>query len=178
MKRIVLIYGLIAGLIPVSMFIITLPLYDKGIVNFDNGMVIGYATMVIAFSLIFFGVKNYRDNHLNGSISFGKAFKIGILVTLIASLMYAIGWEFYYNVFASDFMEKYTAHYLDKLAEGGASASEMDAARLEMQKSVEMYKNPILRFAMTLMEIAPVGFVITLICAGLLKRSQFLPKEA
>lgn len=178
MKRIIVIYGLIAGLIPVCMFFITLPLYDKGIVDFDNGMVIGYATMVIAFSLIFFGVKNYRDNHLNGSITFGNAFKIGILVTLIASLMYAIGWEIYFNLFASDFMEKYSAHHLNKLEKGGASASELEAARLEMQAGAEMYKNPIIRFAMTLMEIAPVGFVITLICAALLKRPQFLPKEA
>jgi hypothetical protein len=177
MKRIILIYGLIAGAIPLAMFFIAYPLYEKGIVDFDNGMVIGYASMVIAFSLIFFGVKNYRDNHLNGSISFGKAFKIGILVTLIASLLYAIGWEFYYNFFASDFMEKYSAHYLDKLAKGGASASEMEAARLEMAQGAEMYKNPLIRFAMTLMEIAPVGFVITLICAALLKRPQFMPKK-
>jgi hypothetical protein len=100
------------------------------------------------------------------------------LVTLVASLLYAIGWEVYYNFFGSNFMEKYTAHYISKLEKGGASVSELEAARLEMQAGAEMYKNPLIRFAMTLMEIAPVGFVISLICAALLKRSQFLPKEA
>lgn len=174
MKKIVLIYGLIAGFITASMFFIT---HSTGEIDFDNGMLVGYATMVIAFSLIFFGVKNYRDNHLAGTITFGKAFQVGILVTLVASVIYALGWEIYYNFLGQDFMEKYTAHYMDKLAKDGASADELEAARLQMQTGAELYKNPLIRFAMTLMEIVPVGFVVTLICAALLRRPQFLPKS-
>jgi hypothetical protein len=175
MKKIVLTYGLIAGFITAAMFFVT---HSTGAANFDNGMLIGYSTMVIAFSLIFFGVKNYRDNHLAGVITFGKAFKIGILMTLVASVVYAVGWEIYYNFLGQDFMEKYTAHYMDKLARDGASAEELEATRLQMQSGAEMYKNPLIRFAMTLMEIVPVGFIVTLICAALLRKSQFLPKTA
>lgn len=174
MKKIVLIYGLIAGLIAASMFFISHP---GGSMDFENGMYIGYASMVIAFSLIFFAVKNYRDNHLNGSITFGKAFKVGMLVTLIASVMYALGWELYFNLYARDFMQKYTEYSLTKLAEGGASAQEISATKEQMESMTSMYANPVFRFLFTLIEIVPVGFVITLICAALLRRPQFLPKE-
>lgn len=88
MKRIILIYGLIAGAIVASMFYISHP---NGEMDFENGMLIGYASMIIAFTLIFFATKNYRDNYLQGMISFGKAFKVGIFVTLVASLIYAVG---------------------------------------------------------------------------------------
>lgn len=175
MKKIVLIYGLIAGFITVAMFFVTHP---TGEIDFENGMLVGYATMVIAFSLIFFGVKNYRDNHLAGMITFGKAFKIGILVTLVASVVYALGWEVYFNVLGQNFMEEYSKFYIDQLAKEGATAQELEAARLQMQSTSEMYKNPLIRFAMTLMEIVPVGLVVTLICAALLRKQQFLPKEA
>ncbi len=75
MKKIVITYGLIAGVILGAMFFVTAPLYDKGIVNFDNGMLIGYTTMVVALSLVFFGVKSYRDNQKNGAITSVRAFR-------------------------------------------------------------------------------------------------------
>ena len=90
MKRIILIYGLLAGTIVGSMFFITMPLYEKGILTMENGELVGYSTMIVALSLIFFGVKSYRDNHLDGAITFGNALKVGLLITLIASLIYAI----------------------------------------------------------------------------------------
>jgi hypothetical protein len=174
MKKIVLIYGLIAGAIVSSMFFLSHP---SGEIDFENGMLIGYTSMVIAFALIFFGVKNYRDNHLNGVISFGKAFSVGILITLVASVIYAITWELYFNLLAPDFMAKYIEHYLKGMAESGASVAEIEEVRKEMASTADWYKNPIIRFAMTLMEIVPVGLIVTLICAALFRRSSFLAKE-
>ena len=81
MKKIVLIYGLIAGVIVGAMMMITMPLYESGTLKFDNGEWLGYTTMVIALSMVFFGVKSYRDNHLGGSITFGNALKVGLLIT-------------------------------------------------------------------------------------------------
>jgi hypothetical protein len=141
-------------------------------------MLVGYATMVIAFSLIFFGVKNYRDNHLGGAITFGKAFKVGVLVTLVASVVYALGWEIYFNVLGQNFMEEYSKYYMSQLAKDGATVDELAAAKSQMESTTEMYKNPVIRFAMTLMEIVPVGLVVTVICAALLRRREFLPKTA
>src|SRR5687768_7434219 len=118
MKKIILTNGLIAGAIVSSMFLISWPLFHaEGKMDLDSGMFFGYASMLIAFSMIFFGVKRFRDRHQGGVISFGKAFQIGILITVIASVMYALTWEVCYNTFASDFMDKYTTHYLSKMAE-------------------------------------------------------------
>lgn len=175
MKRIVITNGIIAGIIVSVIMVSTHPLIEKGIVDMDYGMVIGYTSMVISLSMVFFGIKTYRDQHGEGTITFWKAFQIGILITLIASLMYAITWEAYYNLMASDFMEKYTEHYISGLAEEGASAAELEAARQQMAESAEMYKNPFIRFGFTLREILPVGLVITLISAGLLRKKEILP---
>jgi len=179
MRKIILTYGLIAGTIVAAMMFITMPMWESGIVNFDNGEVVGYTTMVIALSMIFFGVKSYRDNHQHGVITFGRAFKIGILITLIASVMYALAWEISYNTMATDFIQKMTDHQFAEMKEGGASEAEVAKAKEEWAVFAEYYKNPVIRFGATLMEILPVGLVITLLSAGLLRKKEFLPiKEA
>ena len=175
MKRVILIFGLIAGSIVSAMMFITMPMYDQGILNFDNGEIVGYTTMVIALSMIFFGIKSYRDNHLNGSITFGKAFKVGILITLIASLIYVISWEICYHTVASNFTEKYSAHYLEKEKEKASTDAEYQEAVAYMDEFKEQYKKPLIRLGFTFVEIFPVGLIVTLISALLLKRKQFLP---
>ncbi len=167
MKRIILIYGLLAGTIVGSMFFITMPLYEKGILTMENGELVGYSTMIVALSLIFFGVKSYRDNQLEGSISFGKALQVGLLITLIASLMYAITWEVIYNTM-TDFVAQMGDKYFEKLRADGMTQAKID-------EYAAMYENPIIRFPMTLMEIAPVGILISLLSAGLLRIKGFLP---
>jgi hypothetical protein len=118
MKKIVLVYGLLSGAIVGAMFFITMPLYERGILTMENGELVGYSTMVVALSLIFFGVKSYRDNYLSGSITFGKALTVGLLITLIASLIYAITWEVIYNTM-TDFVKEMGDKYFEKLrAEG------------------------------------------------------------
>jgi hypothetical protein len=175
MKKIIITYGLISGFIVGLIMISTMPLYDQGILDFDNGMFIGYASMVIALTMVFFGIKNYRDNHLNGSITFWAAFKVGILITSICCLLYAVTWEVYYNLWANDFTEKYSAHYLERLAKDGATAQEMAAAKTKMEEFSVMYRNPLIRFGMTITEILPVGLLVTLISAVLLRKREVFP---
>jgi hypothetical protein len=170
MKRIILVYGLIAGTIVGSMFFITMPLYEKGILTMENGELVGYSTMIVALSLIFFGIKSYRDNHLEGSITFGKALKVGLLITLIASLIYAITWEIISNTM-QDFVTQMGDKYSEKLKAEGSTQAEIDEYKA-------IYENPFIRFAMTLMEIAPVGILISLLSAGLLRIRGFLPPSS
>jgi Protein of unknown function (DUF4199) len=174
MKKIVLIYGLLAGAIVGGMLLITMPLYESGSLKFENGELLGYTTMVVALSLVFFGIKSYRDNQLGGSIKFGNAFKVGLLITLIASLLYAVSWEITYNNMKGDFMKQYSEKQLEKMKTKGASEAEIAESGRKMAELGEMYKNPIIRFAMTLMEIAPVGVLISLLSAALLKKKEFL----
>lgn len=166
-----------AGAIVSAMMFITMPMYDEGILNFDNGEVIGYTTMVIALSMVFFGIKSYRDNHLNGSITFGQGFKVGILITLIACVMYVISWEICYHTIASDFTEKYSEHYIENVKKNGGGETEIKAAMDYVNSFKEMYENPFVRLGFTFVEIFPVGLIVTLISAALLRRKQFLQKD-
>jgi amino acid transporter len=177
MRKVIVTYGIIGGLIVSAIMFGTQPLMHKGSINMENGMVIGYASMVIALSMVFFGIKTYRDKHLNGAIKFGKAFQVGIIITLIASCMYGLAWEVCYNTFASNFMEAYTQSYLEKMASEGATVEAIAAKKAEMQTFGEWYKNPLVRFGATLVEILPVGLLITLLSAALLRKSNFLPEN-
>jgi hypothetical protein len=176
MKKIILIYGLIAGSIVAAMMFITMPMYNNGSLDMDSGELVGYTTMVIALSLVFFGIKSYRDNHANGSISFGKGFKVGILITLIACVMYGLAWEVSYSQIGDEFMIKMNEKYFEDMKAEGATEQELEKAKKEWESFGEMYKNPAFRFVFTMfVEIFPVGLVITLISAGILRKKEFLP---
>lgn len=176
MKKIVLIYGLIAGVILGGMFFVTAPLFDNGTLNYDNGMYVGYATMVVSLSLVFFGVKSYRDNQQKGVITFGRAFTVGIMITLVASVLYALSWEVAYHTVSKGFTEKINGYYEEELKKKITDETELQAELESSRKTMELYdRNPIVRFGFTLIEVLPVGIVITLISAALLKRKDFLP---
>lgn len=171
MKKNVLVFGLIAGLIVTALMIGSVMLCYKND-NYEGSEVIGYAGMIVAFSFIFIGVKNFRDKYNGGIISFGKAFKTGLYITLVASTLYVVAWLIQYYCFFPDFMDKYTAHVLKQAQAGGASQLEMSKKTTEMTSFKEMYKNPLFVVLMTYMEILPVGLVVTLISALILKRKS------
>ncbi|GAB3931507.1 hypothetical protein GCM10028804_43870 [Larkinella terrae] len=171
MKKIILICGFIAGFVLTTvMAVSTVMCYMYQ--NFESNMALGYASMVLAFSLIFVGIKNYRDTYNNQIISFGKAFKIGLYITLIASTMYVITWLIEYYVFIPDFMDKYTAHVLREAKTAGASTEELASKSSEMDMYKKMYKNPLFVVLLTYAEVFPIGLVISLICALILKRND------
>jgi hypothetical protein len=174
MKKIVITFGLIGGVLVSVLMGFSMSLWQEEL-NFEMGEVMGYLSMIISLSSIFFGIKSYRDNHLAGAISFGRGFLVGLYITLVASAMYAVGWEIYYNTKASDFMEKYTAHTLEKAKADGATDAEIEKKRSEMASMTEWYKNPVIRFAWSIVEIFPVGLLITLLSAGLLRKREILP---
>lgn len=169
MKKTVWICGLIAGLISTIGFLYTM---TSGVdpMTFENGMIYGFASMFLAFSLIFVGIKNYRDKHLGGAISFGKAFLTGLYICLIASTVYVLVWLFYNYNFAPDFMEKYAAHTLEQMRASGADEAAIQQQAEEMRKFGEMYKNPFFKAIFTYTEILPVGLLITVVAALILKR--------
>ena len=172
LKKNITIYGLIAGIV-VSALMLTSVNYlshCEGNVDYNTSMLIGYASMILALSLVYVGIRNYRDKYNNGVISFGKAFKTGILIVLIASTVYVIAWLIDYYFFIPDFAEKYSAHMLSELKESGASQLEIDKKTKEMENFIIMFKNPFFNAMMTYVEILPVGLVVTLISSLLLKR--------
>jgi hypothetical protein len=170
MKKTVLTFGLISGAILSLMMVATLPFMDQ--IGFDKGAVIGYTTMVLSFLLVFFGIRSYRDNLAGGSISFGKAFVVGILITVVACLCYVGTWEILYFKFMPDFVEKFSKHAIDRVIASGASTDVINAKVQEMKNFSAMYKNPVINAAITFTEPFPVGLIMTLISAAILRKKQ------
>ncbi|SRR5258705_7260346 len=172
MKRNIIIHGLIAGIIVSVLMLSTVNYIShcEGSIDYNYSLLIGYASMLIAFSLVYAGIRNYRDKYNGGVISFGKAFKIGIMMVLIASTIYVAAWLVDYFYFIPDFMEKYSAQMCDKLKASGASQIEIDKQAKEMANFATMYKNPFFNAMMTYAEILPVGLIVTLISSLILKR--------
>lgn len=169
MKKNILVFGLISGLI-ISTFMAFSTAYCYNTADYDSSMLLGYASMVVAFSFIFVGVKNFRDKLNQGAISFGQAFKMGLLITLVSSTMYVIVWAVEYYYFIPDFMDSYIAHTLKEAEAGGASSAEIEQKVTEMDMYKEWYKNPVLVVLLTYSEVFPIGLIISVITALLLKR--------
>lgn len=174
MKKNVLVFGLISGAIVstiMAISMITIAECNPEVSLGNTSMIIGYLSMLISFSLIFVAIKNFRDKQNNGIISFGKAFGMGLLIALIASTMYVITWAFVYHFFMPDFMDKYTAHMIEA-AKKTATPAELEATIKQMGEYKEMYKNPVFFSLMSYAEIFPVGILVSLIAALILKRKK------
>jgi len=178
MRKVILTFGLLSGVVISVLMLLGMMLLEKGVLNFDNTELVGYGSMVIALSMVFFGIKSYRDNYQNGAIKFTKGLQIGLLITLVASVMYAATWETYYQSrpeVRATFLDKYAEHYTNKMRAKGVAAAEIDEQIKSMEQMKELYKNPAIRFGMTVMEILPVGLIITLLSAAILRRKELLP---
>lgn len=170
MRRIVLTFGLIAGGILSASMIIALPFRDA--IGLDRAMVIGYTTMVLAFLMIYFGVRSYRDNVADGHVGFGRAFSVGLLITAVATVCYVATWEVIYFKVTPDYGEAYAAQAVEKARKSGATEAELAAKTAEMAEFQQMYKNPFYNAAVTFLEPLPVGLLFSLIAAGTLSRRR------
>jgi hypothetical protein len=169
MKKIVLVCGVISGVIASGVMAVSMVLW-KGNTHMEPSMAIGFASMILAFSLIFVGIKNYRDKVLGGTISFGKAFLVGFYIALIGSTMYVVTWLVCLYGFLPNFSEVYAQMVIQAAEKDGASQEVIQAKMKEMEGFKEMYKNPLVVIAFTYVEILPVGILLTLIAALIFKR--------
>jgi len=171
MKKNVLVFGIISGIIAVVPILISIGM-ESANANYSGGMWVGYTSMIVAFSLIFVGIKNLRDKFSNGFISFGQAFKTGAIIALIGSTVYVVAWLIDFYNFHPDFMKQYAANVIAHAKASGDSPAQIAAQQAKMATYTEMYKNPLMVIVLTYMEILPVGLVIALIAALILKRKQ------
>ena len=173
MKKTVLTFGLIAGFIISVLMGGSLLLADR--IGSGHSMMLGYAIMVASCLLIYFGIRSYRDNTLNGQISFGRAFACGILITLVTTVCYVVMWEILYFNFMPHFMDSYFAAQIQQVQAAGLDSATTAAQVAALRHSQAMYQNPIVNMAYTFMEPFPVGLIITLISAGVLRRKAPTP---
>ena len=166
MKNTVLKFGILSGDLASILMASTLPFEDK----LGHSYLVGYATIVASFLLVYFGIRSYRNNVGGGKITFGRAFAVGICISLITCLFYVATWEVIFHFYMPDFMVKYSAAIIQKMQAAGASEAAIQAKTIDLQKSTESYNNPLVRIPMTFMEPFPVGLLITLISAAVLRR--------
>lgn len=167
MRKIVITFSLVAGIITGGMIFVTMSLAKAG--KMDPSMLLGYTVMVLALSVIFPAIKTYRDKEQGGVIKFGKAFSIGIYITLISSAIYALCWETYIAASGKTAVELMNGMYADQveaMKQAGASAEELAKYNIG-----DWYNNFIPRYLFTMFgEMFPVGLIVSLVCAGLLRK--------
>jgi hypothetical protein len=174
MKKNSIIYGSISGVLISTFMAISMAVMSCGSGDMDGGMgsmIMGFSAMIVAFSFVFVGIKNYRDKQNGGVITFGKGLLLGFMISLIASTLYVITWAVEFHFFMPDFMDKYSAMQVKQLHEGGVSGAALEEGLLKIESEAYNYKNNIFFFAMyTYMEILPVGIIISLVSALILRR--------
>lgn len=174
MKRSVLIFGTILGTILAANTVYMMHVMCRD-PEFRGNDVLGYAAMVIVFSLAFVGIRNYRNKQLGGTITFGRAFRVGALIVLVASTIYTVVGLLYMKLFVPEFLDVYIQHVLNNAARDGATVEELAAKSAEMAGFKEMYANPVFAVLITYMEVLPVGLIVALVSALILKRK---PEQA
>lgn len=175
MQKIIFTYGIIAGSIIIGSIVISL-----GLETFDSKDMsalewLGYLFMILALSMIFVGIKRYRDQELGGVIKFGTAMLLGLGITGVASVIYVVVWEVNLALTDYAFIHEYTDSIISARKDAGASAEELETVQAEMDTMIANYGNPLYRLPMTFMEIFPVGLLISLISAGVLRNEKVLP---
>jgi hypothetical protein len=175
MKKTVLTYGLISGLM-ISVLMGGALVFSSRIGS-GHSMVLGYTMMVASFLLVYFGIRSYRDNKLDGTISFGRAFLCGFLISLITTVCYVAMWEILYFNFMPHFMDSYFAAQIHQIQSSGLDSAAIAAKVAAVEHSQQLYQNPFVNMAYTFIEPLPVGILITLISAGMLRRRVVLMME-
>ena len=170
MKKTVLTYGLISGAISAILMVCTTPLLKTA--GFDNGYLIGYSAIILSLLLIYFGMASYRDNVGGGQIKYGKALAIGLLITTISSICYVIAWTFVYHLMFPDFMDKYGAYMIESMKAKNLPAAEIEKQTEGLKQMKEMYKNPIWFTLYTFIEPFPVGVLVSIISAFIVRMKK------
>jgi len=171
--RTILKYGLIAGLVVGGFELATFVLFS-GMPPLKYGMVVGYTTMLIALSAVFVGIKRHRDVDRGGVIGFWPALGVGLGISFIAGIFYVAAWEAVQSMMHMDFASSYAQAIIASQKAKGASAEALAKLTTEMEAFKVQYANPMYRLPMTFAEIFPIGVLVSLVSAGLLRNSRFL----
>jgi len=175
MTRYILVYGAIAAAIVSAMMVLNISFVPG---EYGNGsQAVGYLSMVLAFAFIFVAIKRYRDFVLGGVIRFWPAFRLGLAIVAIATISYVVVWEVFLAVTGSDWMEQYIAGAIEAERAKGVGEAAVEAFAERMRSFAELYENWWFRAPMTALEILPVGLLIGVISALVLRNPGVLPRR-
>ena len=173
MQKIAITYGILSGTITIATLILGLVISDGG--SFLSSEIFGYLTMIVALSMIFIGIKRYRDQQLGGVIRFLPAFAMGLAIALIAAIIYTFVWELYLMTSGYDFIDSYVNSAIEAKRAAGLSADKLAQEIAALEEMRSDYGKIYIRVPMTFLEIFPVGLIIALLSAALLRNPKILP---
>ena len=168
MKKTVLTFGLLSGAVAAAMMFSTVPFAER--IGFDRSVIVGYTTIVLSMLFVYFGVRSYRDNVLGGRMTFGRGFQAGLLIALISSACYVVAWLVLFYAFIPDFADKYAAYIVESVRANGGSQAEIATAIKQADDAKMMLANPLINAAIAFVEPFPVGLLVALISAAVLKK--------
>ena len=170
MKKTVIRFGAYASIIVVGISVLFW-LFSSDTPNYSIAEIAGYASIILAMAFVFLGVRHYRDNEKNGSITFGEALKLGVLITLVPSLAFGVYNAVYTELLDPGFVDKYYQYTLDKMKADMAPA-EFEAAAQKMESEKEMFANPVLGSVVMFLTVFLIGFVFAVVSALILKKED------
>ncbi|MBC2776528.1 DUF4199 domain-containing protein [Parasphingopyxis marina] len=176
MGRYAFLYGGLSGLVVIAAMLLGIVASDSQ--GFFASEWFGYLIMLIALSLIFIGIKRYRDIERGGVIRFGRAFGLGLGIAAIAALVYVLVWESYLYTTDYAFIDRYIAAIVESARAEGLTGAALAAKLAEMDALRENYGNPLFRLPMTFLEIFPIGLIVALISAAILRKPEILSARA
>lgn len=178
MKRNILIYGLIGGIVMTTLHFTTIPLWDKTS-NYDLGEVLGYASMILSLLAVYLGIKHYRDKYNDGSMSFKQGFTVGLSISTVAGMLFAFYVYFFYTKIDPNFMSKYERHFIEKIEKSSVSAQEKATQIAELKKTFAdpMYSNWVFQSFIMFATVLIIGLLVTLISSGVLKKNPTTTQE-
>ena len=168
------VYGALSGLFIILVIMAGLVLIPDGS-GFSHSMWFGYLIMLVGMTFIFVGVKRYRDVERGGIIRFLPAFGLGLAIAIVAGIIYVAVWEAYLAATGYKFIDQYIASIVHHHQAAGASAAELASERASLESLRASYADPLFRIPMTFLEIFPVGLLVALVSAALLRNPRLLP---
>jgi hypothetical protein len=157
------IFGGLAGLLIIAMMITSYSIF--GMHSSATSMTVGFLLMFFILSLIFFGMKRFRDRDQGGVIKFTKALMLGLAMSVFAGFIYVIVWEIYVAKTGNSFILHYTDHLIELQKAKGVSGEALTEFTEKMTTMKTNYARPTYRIPLTFSEIFPVGFIVALISA-------------
>lgn len=139
--------------------------------SYSTSEIYGYVSIILALSFVYFGIRNYRDALNNGLVSFSKALKIGLIITLLASITFGLINLVYTEIINPDFTNEYYAQSIEKFRET-LSEAEFQLKLKELEAQKDMFSNPLVGFSVMALTVFIIGFIITLISGLLLQRKK------
>lgn len=175
LKKIVFTFGVLGGLIAISLMLVSMSLESKASCGSTTSMVIGYTILVACAFFVFFGVKSYRDNVATGSVTFGKALWVGVLISLVASVCYVAGWELFDHFVKHQNMDGYFNAMQEQARAAHLSAEKLQAKLADIEESRKRYNNLFWNAAYTLLEPLLVLLMMSVLSAAILRRKPQQP---